>query len=97
MAIKFEKIHAGTRLYDRHKTRAGNTTMTVLGEWSVDIVSVDTERRTALASWNGNRPQAIHERNLTKLFDWSMYDDCAEVTRGMIGVISVKKKKAAKP
>jgi hypothetical protein len=93
--VKFEKIEAGMVLYDRHKYRAGNTTMRVLGEWPVQILSIDAEKRTAVASWNGNRPSTWPERSLSKLKDWSMYDDCAERVEGMLGTISVRKKRRA--
>lgn len=74
MAIKFEKIQPGMTLYDRHRERAGNTTMTRLGEWRVIIVSVDAATRTAVASWNGNAPGVWHARRLEKLFSWSLRD-----------------------
>jgi hypothetical protein len=93
--MKFEKIKAGMVLYDRHKYQAGNTTMRVLGEWTVQIKSLDPATRTAMASWNGNPERRWNERSLAKLKDWSMYDDCAEIVRGMIGPVSVRKKKRA--
>jgi hypothetical protein len=95
--VKFEKIKPGMVLYDRHKYRAGNTTMRVLGEWEVRIVSVDTGARTAVASWNGNKEQEWSERRLAALKAWSMYDECAEVTRGMLGPVAVRKKRRAAP
>ncbi len=95
--MKFEKIRPGMVLYDRHKYRAGNTTMRVLGEWTVRIVSTDAATRTAVASWNGNPPQKWPERNLAKLKDWSMYDECAVRTEGMLGTISVRKGRVASP
>lgn len=95
--MKFDKIKPGMVLYDRHKHRAGNTTMRVLGEWRVTIISVDPAARTAMVSWNGNRPSLWFEGNLAKLKDWSMYDECAERTEGMIGTISVKKRRKTAP
>lgn len=93
--MKFEKIKPGMVLYDRHKYRAGNTTIRVLGEWRVSIRSVDAEKRTAVASWNGNPEETWTERRLAALKDWSMYDECAERVEGMIGTISVRKKRRA--
>lgn len=76
----------------------GNTTLKTIGEWGVRIISVNTEARTAEVSWNGNRPTTYYERQLTRLSDWSMHDDCAEVTWGICGrVVKVKKKKRATP
>jgi hypothetical protein len=93
--MKFEKIQPGMVLYDRHKYRAGNTTMRLLGEWDVRIVSVDPVTRTAEAHWNGNPATHWRERDLAKLKDWSMYDDCAEIVKGVLGPISVRKKRRA--
>jgi heat shock protein HspQ len=92
MAIKFEKVVAGATLYDRHKYRMGNTTLHSLGEWRVRVVSVDPATRSAEVSWNGNRPERWHERQLAKLHDWSMHDEGVEVRKGMCdAVLSVKR------
>lgn len=94
--MKFEKLKAGMVLYDRHKTIAGNTTMRVLGEWPVQILSVDAATRSAEVVWNGNshRPATWYERRLAKLKDWSMWDeDRAERVEGMLGTIAVRKKR----
>lgn len=72
MAIKFEKIEPGMTLYDRHRERMGNTTMTRMGEWPVKIISVDTERRTAQVSWNGNRAETWRENRLRRLYRTKM-------------------------
>lgn len=77
MAIKFERIQPGMRLWDRHRERAGNTTMTRLGEWPVDVVSVDSKGRTAVVRWNCNAPETYHERRLTKLYTWRLSDRAA--------------------
>ena len=95
--MKFDKIKPGMVLYDRHKYRAGNTTIRVLGEWPVRIISVDPERFSAVVSWNGNQPETWSSLSLMKLKDWSMYDDCAEITRGMLGPVAVRKKRNPKP
>lgn len=74
MTIKFEKIKSGMMLYDRHRERAGNTTMRRLGEWTVQIVSLNAEQRSAQASWNGNPATTWFAHDLEKLSAWSMYD-----------------------
>lgn len=61
MAISFEKIKPGTRLLDIHKERKGNTTISELSCFPVDIVSVDSASRTAMVRWNGN-PEAADQR-----------------------------------
>lgn len=88
MAIKFEKIKPGMKLYDRHKRRMGNTTLRTLGEWGVYVVSVDQEKRSATVRWNGNSEERWSEHRLVKLFDWSMHDSSVcEMDRGMFGAI----------
>ena len=95
MAIKFEKIQPGMTLYDRHSHRLGNTTLRTIGEWRVDVLEVNTDARSALVSWNGNRAETWHAGRLCRLFDWSMDDkEKAEVVLGVWGsVIKVTKKK----
>lgn len=68
MAIKFEKIEPGMRLLDVHSEKMGNTTMRQLGLWHVMVVSVDKEKRSAVVSWNGNRPEVWYEHELKKLY-----------------------------
>lgn len=94
MAIKFEKIVAGMTLYDRHRTGMGNTTLTELGEWSVKVVSVNHEARTAVVRWNGNPERVWSARQLIKLFTWSMYDDdeCERITGSLGRVRSIRKR-----
>ena len=92
MAIKFEKIVAGMTLYDRHRTKMGNTTMSCLGEWKVRVLEVNPVERTALISWNGNAPRTQCARNLEKLSTWSMYDDDVVVTRGVWDRVSAVRK-----
>lgn len=65
--MKFERITPGMVLYDAHKHRMGNATMWTMGVWPVKILSVDAERRTAIASWNGNRAEVYYERDLRRL------------------------------
>lgn len=92
MAIKFEKIEPGMILYDRHREQAGNTTMRRLGEWTVQIISVDPVKRTAETRWNGNRVKTMTKRSLEKLYNWSMYDETeAEIERGLVGPRSVRR------
>ena len=68
MAIKFEKLQPGMILFDIHSHRMGNTTMRQLGKWTVKVISVDVEHRTAMVSWNGNHPEEWSERQLRKLY-----------------------------
>jgi len=67
VAIKFEKLQPGMVLYDRHRERMGNTTMSRMGEWRVRVISIDAERRQAVVSWNGSPPKVWYERQLCRL------------------------------
>ncbi len=63
--IKFEKIHPGMILYDVRKS----TYQFWRGKWDVWpvlVYEVDQEKRRVFASWNGNNPQWIYERHVTK-------------------------------
>jgi hypothetical protein len=64
MAIKFEKIQAGMTLFDVRR----NTGMTrnKWNIWPVYVKSVDSEKRTVQASWNGNAYQTMGEYRVTK-------------------------------
>lgn len=68
MAIKFEKIEVGMRLFNIHRTTMGNTTMTELGCWEVEIVSVDRIKRTAKVCWNSNPAEEWSASQLNKLY-----------------------------
>lgn len=67
--MKFEKIQPGMVLYDVHSQKMGNTSLRTLGTWSVKVHEVDSVRRRALCSWNGNRPEWWSELRLSKLKD----------------------------
>lgn len=63
----FDRIKPGDTLYDCHRTKMGNTTMSRMGCWEVKVIEVDTENRRALCSWNTNKPEWWYERRLSKL------------------------------
>lgn len=65
--VAFSTIKAGDILWDCHRHRMGNTTMSRMGAWQVKIISVDTEKRTAIASWNSNKPTTYYEHNIRAL------------------------------
>ena len=52
--MKFEKLKPDMVVYDVHRHKLGNTTMSTVGVWKVRIVSVDNESKRVTASWNGN-------------------------------------------
>lgn len=66
VSIKFEKVKAGDTLYDVHRHKLGNTTMSELGLWTVKIITVD--ERGAHVSWNGNRAEWWPKTKVSKLY-----------------------------
>lgn len=83
--IAFEKLKPGAVLYDRRRTKMGNTTISELSEWTVVIIAVSAANRTAEVQWNGNRAATWSERQLRTLYNWSMFDtNEAEIERGML-------------
>lgn len=64
MPIKFEKIKAGMTLYDVRKNTGMSSNK--WSTWPVRIISVDSEKRTVVASWNHNTPEVIPESRVTK-------------------------------
>jgi len=64
--MKLEKLQPGMVVYDVHSTRMGNTTLRTLGVWLIRIVSIDADRRTCVASWNGNTPRTYYESEISK-------------------------------
>lgn len=62
-----DRINPGDVLYDVHREKMGNTTMSRTGCWEVRVISVDREKRTALCSWNSNRPTTYTEYRLKRL------------------------------
>ena len=63
----FDRIKVGDRLWDVHRQKMGNTSMSCLGSWPVDVKSIDAEKRTAVCSWNGNPPEVYLERDIKRL------------------------------
>jgi hypothetical protein len=67
MSVAFDKVQPGDVLLDVHKYVAGNTTMRVWGIWTVYVVSVDREARTAMCRWNGNTAKKYYESQFRSL------------------------------
>ena len=64
--MKIEKLLPGIIVYDVHKHKMGNTTISTVGVWPVHIIDVDTETMTVTASWSGNKSQKYHESTWSK-------------------------------
>ena len=60
--MKFEKIKPGMFVYDVGRQKLGNTTLSTVVVWGVNIVSVDAEKRTVDAEWNHNLIRTYNER-----------------------------------
>ena len=66
MAV-FNRIQVGQILYDRHRYKTNVVGLNPMGEWRVKVISIDTERKGAMCSWNGNPPRWYSERDLARL------------------------------
>jgi hypothetical protein len=66
MAIKFENIKPGMTLWDVRKATGFRLSRKEMNYWPVFVSEVDQEKRTVLASWNGNRSQTMNESQVTK-------------------------------
>ncbi len=63
MAV-FDRIRPGDVLWDVRKDRG---VISRMASYKVVVVTIDTPRRVAMASWNDNRPELYTERRLKKL------------------------------
>lgn len=64
--MRFEKLRPGMTVYDVHRRKMGNTTMSTVGLWRVLIVSVDHEAKRLTASWNGNPARTFYPKDVAK-------------------------------
>lgn len=55
--VAFNTVKAGDVLWDVHRHKMGNTSMTEMGSWSVKVLEVDADGQRIFASWNTNRPR----------------------------------------
>jgi hypothetical protein len=61
------KLKAGQVLWDKHKYKMGNTTMTTWGLWQVNVIEVDADGQWIFASWNGNKPKRMYSNEVKSL------------------------------
>lgn len=64
--MKIEKLSPGMVVWDVHKERMGNTTMRSYASWAVLVISIDLNRQTVMASWNGNPARAYYKNSWSK-------------------------------
>lgn len=67
MAIKFEAVKPGDLLWDVHKQKLGNTTVSRLSCWPVRVLQIDYDNRVASCSWNGNKPRVYSKAQIERL------------------------------
>lgn len=74
MKIEFDTLKVGEVLFDVHRQKMGNTTMSQLGWWTVKVVSLhpSDDPKTpwnwhAMCSWNGNAPRLYTRSMLQRL------------------------------
>jgi len=65
--VAFSTVKVGDTLYDCHRQKMGNTTVSRMATWTVKVLEVEDELRRALCSWNGNRATWWSERKLKSL------------------------------
>ena len=65
--VAFNAAKAGDTLYDVHRTKMGNTTMSRMGCWEVRVIEVDKENQRIFASWNYNAPRWMSRRAIERL------------------------------
>ena len=58
--MKIEQLSPGMVVYDCHSHKMGNTTISSLGVWEIEIISVDLEHGKVVASWNYNQPETYY-------------------------------------
>lgn len=65
------RVMVGDVLYDCHRQRMGNTTMSRMGCWQVRVLEVPQDPDAAhaqwLVSWNSNRPETYSYLRMRRL------------------------------
>jgi hypothetical protein len=64
--MKIDKLQPGMIVYDVHKYRMGNTMISTVGVWPVQIIDVDKGKSIVTASWNGNPPKRFYRIEWSK-------------------------------
>jgi hypothetical protein len=64
--MKISQLKPGMTVYDCHKYKMGNTSLSTYGVWLVHVVSVDENNGTIEASWNCNGVNRYRESEWKK-------------------------------
>jgi hypothetical protein len=68
MSVSWNAIKEGDCLWHRARRKMGNTTMSIMDEWPVKILSVDRAAGTAQVSWNYNPPKVWSRERVERLY-----------------------------
>lgn len=64
--MKIENLKPGQVVYNIGRHKMGNTSISTVFVWAVNIIKVDIERRVVTASWNSNKAKEYHEYSWSK-------------------------------
>ena len=63
---QIKNLKAGQTIWDKHKEKAGNTTMYRWGVWPVYVKEVAEDFSYIIASWNGNKERRMYQGQVDK-------------------------------
>ena len=63
--MKFDKLKPGMVVYDIGRRKMGNTTISTIAAWTIEVISVDAEARTCVAEWNHNPARTYREADVS--------------------------------
>ena len=67
MAINPDTVQVGDVLWDCHKRRMGNTTVSEMSCWQVKVLEISEDRKTFQCSWNTNPARTYYRSQIAKL------------------------------
>ena len=89
----FKNIKPGQILFTVSRRKMGNTNLSSIVVHRVCVVSVDEDRQTVMASWNGNPPREYRIREYSK---WKVSEPVTVPTFGGLGKrLATREEKAA--
>ena len=63
---QIKNLKPGQVIWDKHKVKAGNTTMYRFGVWPVYVKEVAEDFSYIIASWNGNEERKMYQGAVDK-------------------------------
>jgi len=67
MAVKWHLVQKGDQLWQKKRTKMGNTTMSRWSVFGVRIIEIDHDAGMATVSWNTNAPTRWGRSQIEKL------------------------------